>query len=462
MLRRGLVVSLSAAALVVATRSASAQTIGAITSSVVRRSRVTRTTSTNAISRADCEAGDAFTFPLTLSYTSGWTFQVWVSQNADCTDKGARGLTSGIAAQCGLVVSRGNMPVTSSLAISDAEILSAIRAPSPDIDPAPTCATPPNAGVGLQSVTMYFMFVSDGGTKVAGTQVVNFIQYATTGPAAPAGVTAGAGDQMLKVRWAQNTDSTVSGYFVFCDPPPGQEPVLAAPLSTDDLGTARSAQVAADAGDDANVTLGTEAGVEEASLAVDGGPDNEGGAASEARLDASVDVSSGTGSSAGTTEANTSPSAADDGGQAGSSSDATTDATSTSGSCGSSLVAGRKADQLLSTHRCGTVSGYSTTSVNVKGLRNYSTYSVAVASFDLLGNVGVLSTPYCVANDTTPRPVYGFYERYVEAEGTALGGTSFCSVPGVGLNRRGASLAGAAMVAMAFALGVARRAKRRR
>jgi hypothetical protein len=72
---------------------------------------------------------------------------------------------------------------------------------------------------------------------------------------------------------------------------------------------------------------------------------------------------------------------------------------------------------------CGGFSGSAATTATITGLTNGRTYAVAVASNDLVLNVGALSTVQC----ETPRPVNGFDEVYTSAGGTA-GGSSFCSL----------------------------------
>ncbi|MFO0613888.1 MAG: hypothetical protein U0414_14955 [Polyangiaceae bacterium] len=121
-----------------------------------------------------------------------------------------------------------------------------------------------------------------------------------------------------------------------------------------------------------------------------------------------------------------------------------------SGSCSSSvLVPGKVPDSSLVS--CGSAAKSSATA-NAKGLTNGTTYAVAVASHDVLDNVGALSELAC----GTPAPVDDFFQTYRDAGGTGGGG---CSISGAGLVGQ-AGLFGLGLAGLALAARRARSTKR--
>lgn len=72
---------------------------------------------------------------------------------------------------------------------------------------------------------------------------------------------------------------------------------------------------------------------------------------------------------------------------------------------------------------CGSTNSKAATSVTAKGLMNGTSYAVAVASEDLVGNTSKLSNVTC----GVPQEVTGFYEAYRAAGGEAGGGFFACS-----------------------------------
>jgi hypothetical protein len=110
----------------------------------------------------------------------------------------------------------------------------------------------------------------------------------------------------------------------------------------------------------------------------------------------------------------------------------------------------------IAKYSCGKDTGLSATSTTVTGLNNFQRYAVAVAAFDLVENIGALSTVQC----DTPQPVNGFDEAYRSAGGLA-GGASFCSLSARSFAARAKGWPAAAFAAVA-ALGQWRRRNRRR
>ena len=122
-------------------------------------------------------------------------------------------------------------------------------------------------------------------------------------------------------------------------------------------------------------------------------------------------------------------------------------------SCGDSEVIAAGVDPLsvrdIGDYVCGSTSAGDHTGT-VEHLVNGVEYSVAVASVDEVGNVGVLSRPVC----ETPIPVTDFYELYRQAGGKAGGG--WCSLS------RTPSAAAHGTAALFTALSLATFVRRRR
>lgn len=120
------------------------------------------------------------------------------------------------------------------------------------------------------------------------------------------------------------------------------------------------------------------------------------------------------------------------------------------GSCSSSLlVPGQVPATTLAS--CGTAAK-SASKINAKGLTNGEPYAVAIASHDVLGNVGPMSELVC----GVPAPVDDFFETYRESGGKGGGG---CSVSPGGV-AGGAGLLGVGLAGLALSARRARRSKR--
>ena len=426
--RRAWMVLLMIAVLATGSSAWATATIGTIANTVVTRTNLTHSANVLWISQGDCLAGDQFTFPLQISYDYTETLEVWVSEGVDCSQASSRGV-SGVAPTCGLVYSSSAPSApTTNIVLSDAVLITGVSV-SGRTQPTPTCAKPPNASAGPQPLSIYFLFVSAAGNTVDAQQVVTFIDFDMEGPAAPANINALTGDTLLKVSWDQNTYSSVAGYYVFCDPPPG--PVYSLP----NIAAAQSCPTSG---------IGTSS----AALDVDGGVTDDSGAgddAARATSDASVADDAGS-----TDDVSVGAVSTDDSGTA------TADAATTC-QCSAALSTGDPTNaDFFNRYKCGQANGYTSTSINVTGLQNGIPYSLAVASFDVIGNVGALSTPFC--NGAQPLPIQGFTEAYRDSGGTPT--SSYCSVRATGSKPSGAGAA-AGMLALAFALRLARRARRR-
>jgi hypothetical protein len=99
-----------------------------------------------------------------------------------------------------------------------------------------------------------------------------------------------------------------------------------------------------------------------------------------------------------------------------------------------------------------TVSGLSSSTFTISGLKNGVTYTVAVAAVDGFGNVGLASINAC----DFPAPVNDFWKIYRQDGGQAGGG--FCALEAVGAPV-GSSLAFAGLAATAVTLIRRRRSR---
>jgi hypothetical protein len=323
------------------------------------------------ISRSDCIADDVFYFPVTLTSYAGSGLEVWAGESGDCSDVTQR---SSSASTCWRVYTGVPTSYVSNVPIRVQDIISQ-RTPSLDAlaGTAADCDAAASSATSSVQVTLYFMLIQ--GTAMQGTGATWSTKFDLVGPAAPTGVGVGVGGTMLKVMWNSNADTDVAGYTFFCDPPPGVVP--------------------------SNVTY-FEAGNQASS----GGA---GGAGGTAAADANASDAGGAVDTADASSATTVD------GQ-----------TNLGTSCNMSvhLVADQmpKSD-IITIYQCGSA-GKNDTSLIIKGLFDYQTYAVAIASTDAVGNVGRLSTIEC----GTPQPIVGFYEAYRAAGGTA-GGDSCAMAP---------------------------------
>jgi hypothetical protein len=258
-------------------------------------------------------------------------------------------------------------------------------------------------------------------------------------------VSVAVGDQLLIVDWTPNADADTVGYNIFIDPIPGQEqadgslppptPVQvcpdsgASPSSVDGAVT-DGATNDANAGVTLDASTGTDAGCHYSYRggSSDGGG---GGTCSDPILAGGVTVAAG-------------DAAMPIAGDSGDDGSATIPAT---GSGGISTIPQQY--QLGSTP---TVSGVSSNSYTVSGLKDGTTYTVVVAAVDGTGNIGPPSQEAC----DYPAPVNDFWNRYREAGGAAGGG--FCALEAVGAPTPSLAVGGAFLIS---AVAIARRRLRR-
>jgi hypothetical protein len=226
------------------------------------------------------------------------------------------------------------------------------------------------------------------------------------GPPPPAGVSIADGDTLFVVNWTPNTDPDTAGYAVYIDPIPGQE----GPVSDAGAGNCGSQVLW---GSSSSIVVGSSAPVAQA----------------DADMDAQMDDS-------------------------GNPVEAATTTTPTSGA-GISLVDPHYLRDLNSSTGS-TVSGISTGTYTVTGLKNGVYYNVAVSAVDGSGNIGPPS-PQSPTSCDFPAPVSDFWRIYRTDGGGAGGG--FCALEAVGAPVGSTVLFGGLGAA---AVAVVRRRRRRR
>ncbi|MET0592028.1 MAG: hypothetical protein ABW133_04965 [Polyangiaceae bacterium] len=337
------------------------------------------------VSRADCLADDEINFPLIVGNYGGSQLEVWATNSTsdDCRVDTAR---TSASATCWKVYSAipSNMTLTVSVRVQDFAKKPILSTDGINKGTVESCDSTTSTG---QPVTLWFMFLQ--GTSQVGTAQSWQTNVDLLGPAAPEVATMqNPGNQLIKLEWTANTDPDVVAYRIFCE----------------DLGASNTSVTTYEAG-----APGPEASTPSTTTIC---PD-----------------------------ASTSEDAGEDGGEdGGTSSDAgcitvTNDAGS--GTASDCLPRFLKEGMTLTPdfireHQCSIVAGQRTTSGSVTGLKNFNKYAVAVASSDLVENVGTLSDVQC----GVPQPVNGFDEVY-KASGGSAGGESFCSVSAGSFAARG-------------------------
>jgi hypothetical protein len=353
------------------------------------------------------------------------------------------------------------------------------------------------------SLTIWFVPL-ESGTVPTGTALSYPIATDLVGPAPPADVKIGDGDQLMVVKWTPNSDTVTQGYNVYvhelgsADAGLGSRTmpgtvdaelicngvVVGSDEASTDADTTSSVTVplqraTAEAGDDAEAEDGA-ADDATTDAASDGSFDATLDASADATTDASSDAvaAAEAGTDAGQacyyrTSASNTGSSKCTGGQTSdpvlsvtiNSLNTTASSTVTeneagevveSEDAGTAIVGGGNSGvdtQYLQNASAGeTVSGESRGSYTVTGLQNGVYYAVAVSAVDAFGNVGPPSTPQAC---DYPAPVNDFWTVYRNDGGGAGGG--FCSLEAVG-----APAGSAVAFGSIGAIGVALLRRRRR
>ncbi|MGD0529761.1 MAG: hypothetical protein ABSE49_31785 [Polyangiaceae bacterium] len=425
------------------------------------------------ISYTDCTSDQTLQFSVTLSgFTGSDTFEVWASLTSDCTAMTDRGIGA-TAAICWefpankIVDPLYTTPVTEPAYVRVQDLVGWQQNP-----PGPaTNQDPPTQGIAACSaqpsfaavpININFLAIDSSGNS-DGTPYQYTINTDMVGPPAPTGVSETVGDTIYNVSWTANSDSDTAGYDIYIDPIPGHEDAGAGSV---DGGTAGQVMVCPDTGvapigdadgddgplessivDTGVVDTGASDGYV-APLPYDGGcyAINKGGTpvaaangytCNDSVLASGVTLDGGLVDGATTTTTTTEY---DDAGNI-----IESEAGIEEGSGGISTI---PSQYLINGSSGFTIADKAVGSYTIKGLLDYTTYTVVVAAVDGTGNVGPPSLEVC----DFPAPVKDFWETYQEDGGRAGG---FCALETIGTGGA-SSLAGIAGV-LGFAALVRRR-----
>ncbi|MCU0692588.1 MAG: hypothetical protein MUF54_14400 [Polyangiaceae bacterium] len=212
-----------AAAFTLWSTAARAQSIK-ISEEQVKRSNGFRTDNDKRywISRADCDADDEFTFPLSMSGFANSKLEVWASSGEDCTKSDERGTNGG----CWKVYGTSATQQDTIVPIKARPIVAGKNADAT----AAVCTPEDGETSNAEPVKLYFMLLTGSDAKVH--QLWDKTSIDLVGPNPPTDVRAGAGDGILMLEWKSNSgDMDLVKVQFFCDPKPGSEP------TTGDAGT---------------------------------------------------------------------------------------------------------------------------------------------------------------------------------------------------------------------------------
>jgi len=427
------------------------------------------------ISYTDCTSDMVLQFSVTLSGFAGSdSLEVWGSLNSDCTASTDRGIGAGVQALCwglragNIVNPIINTPQTYTFYVRVQDLVgwqvtlpTATQAANPPAKGIEACTA--QATFAAVPINVNFLAIDSGGNS-DGTPYQYVINTDMVGPPAPSGVSETVGDTIYNVNWTANSDSDTAGYNVYIDPIPGQEGAEGGPLSSEagqvtvcpDTGATSLGD--ATLGDDGaldgplETSLPVESGVPEASgpLPYDGGcyTINRGGqppaSANGYTCNDSILASGITQDGGGLDAEVVQPVVEDEAGNV------IEGGSVEEGNGGISTI---PTQYLLNGSSGFTIADKAVGSYQIKGLVDYVTYTVVVASVDGTGNVGPPSLEVC----DYPAPVKDFWQNYREDGGQGAG---FCALESIGAGGA-SSLAGVAGV-LGFAAIVRRRRRSRK
>lgn len=384
----------------------------------------------NGISYNDCIADEVFTFTVTAamgSFVTGTsTVQAWAA-TGDCTAAAARApATNGT---CQPVSDGVPIGISMSFQVRARDLVYAALANKspgsgglePVVKHADASVCSLRTDPASTPMTIVFLsFTSGGGSLEAEANVVfnpmpvgNALSVDTVGPQMPTLGKLDIGDTLMNLNWtpASNAGDT-SGFKVFVDPPPGQDPDAAPPLPDGATATVNTC--------DASTTTADSATPVDAVAPLDASGD-------AIAVDSAAPADSGS--------ATCTPASTGDG-----------------GACTNSsvIVNGVNGSIIPSYYNPQTFTSKDLHNATVTGLTNDKTYTFGIAATDLVGNVGAVAVFPC----GTPAPIDDFWNRYKESGGGA-GGT-FCALEGVGIP------VGTSMLGITFAVAALALARRRR
>jgi hypothetical protein len=417
----------------------------------------------NDINFEDCEADLVYRFQLLVTPAGGYNLDVWAGTQ-DCSQLSNRQSSS--TAVCWPVTSAASnatvTPYTVDVYMRD--IVSQVFQTTKSItysSEAPESVCQLQTSTGSTAISLYFFY--EQAENATGTDAVYPINVGLRAGDVQGDISAGVGDTLLIVNVPPTTDTTVQGWNVYCDPPPGEEgvaetvPVDAA--SNNGVCTPTVPDTGISALEDSSVDSSLEDGASEDAALVDSAApvvlDDAGGNACGVALnDAQIPSPGGCSASSVLIPGgcNTSDTFTDDAGntvfeEGG----ATATSTSTVEEGGTLSCSGGTMRLIPSKYICGTSSGTST-KINVEHLKDGYYYNISVGAVDALGNVGPLSNVVC----GEPVPVNDFWKVYYEDGGRAGGG--FCSAEGVGTP---AGTGGLGVITVASMVAIVRRRRRK-
>jgi hypothetical protein len=344
-----------------------------------------------SINRSDCLKNDEWKFTVNTANAIGLTLEVWAGVGGnDCTATAARtestsNCTRVYAATVNATVQ--DVPVrTQDIALVQSGLYG-----TKNVGTVATCTPTAATSSAAQAITLYFMLFASGESTPKNTYTwppqamatITPLNLDLVGPLPPTDIDAQGASTFIKVSWTIRNDPDVQGYRFFCDPPPQGVPeggIDAATISPGPDATCSTADASSSAPSDASSDAGDASS--------DGG--------SSTTTDAGVCVVA--------TEAGT--------------------AVTCAGGTGSFFVPGGVPSlAVIDAFKCGSaVGGNTTTNGLIDGFAIGTSVAVAVASVDLVGNVGGFSTVSCAKTEA----VNGFMDLYHAAGGTA--GDGFCSM----------------------------------
>lgn len=440
----------------------------------------------DGINFSDCISNMTLQYSVELSGFTGESLEVWASTGADCSVDTNRG--NGGVPECWYVANEGAINQVAETAVNVnvrvQDIVGLQQAPPSTAvlvnETSSACYAQPTSSA--TTITLFFLPVS--GITFTGTDYSQQLTTDLVGPAAPSGVSVGAGDTLFVVDWTPNDDADTQDYDVFIDPIPGEGDATASAASMTtvlvcpDATTANAADATVVDDDDED---GLEASIGDASVGDETGTSSASSGANSSTAAGSAchyENIGPTGPVPGSTSCNSSilqSSSVIDSGVTSNVIEAEDGAFVDSGtSTGPVGISTIPCDNLLNvpssecasgqpayTATAFSVNGESNGTYTVKGLTNFVTYNIVVAAVDGSGNVGPPSTEAC----NYPAPVNDFWDLYREAGGQAGGG--FCALRGgrTGLEASsgspvvGSPIAFGVLAATAIAAGRRRRRK---
>jgi hypothetical protein len=430
------------------------------------------------ISYQDCLDDMTLSFSVTLTgFTASapMSLEVWASLTVDCTANTDRGIGATAAVCWGTgsgntlagVVNATPQTYTFNMRVQDlVGWQQGPPAPPGNIHPPAKGQEACTAQASFSAVPMNINFLAiDSSGNSNGTPYQYTLNTDMVGPPAPSGVGETVGETIYNVTWTANSDSDTAGYDVFMDPIPGQEGAETS-ISLEagqkqvcpDTGAVSIGDATVESGGtDSSVdgpleTSSVESGVSEASvgpLPYDGGcyPVNTGGQspASANGYNCNNSILAGALTQDGGAEASTvvTTPTVDDAGNP------IEGGTVETGVGGISTIPAQFILNVPVGTSGFTIADKSVGSYTIKGLMDFTTYTVVVASVDGTGNVGPPSLEVC----DYPAPVRDFWQTYREDGGQSNG---FCALETIG------SGGAPSLAAVACFLGLAAAVRRRR